>query len=225
MEVVTTSGKPEVKEAPKIEDSDAYDEKTASALDHLQLLSKQQRLIMLKSSDLQAYKQHSVLFNPRNDYGQSFATGVQRLKPTHIMTFKTQLTKVEIVSRQQIILQTQSQIFVYRFVNSDCFGQCVFQFSLKNSLLYAYQLDRTGFIAKFAIALDRMTLAVGGKQAFDFENEKMVQVFAYNYSRETLVKEFEIRCNERNAMSAPGNWPPADMKFDEEGKRLVMVNK
>ena len=53
--------------------------------------------MMLKSSDLQAYKKYSVLFNARNDYGQSFVAGVQKLKPTHIKTFKTQIGKVEIV--------------------------------------------------------------------------------------------------------------------------------
>ena len=40
MDAVITSGKPEVRETPKLEDPDAYDEKTASALDHLTLLSK-----------------------------------------------------------------------------------------------------------------------------------------------------------------------------------------
>ena len=41
---------------PKLEDPDAYDEATATSLDHLQQLSREQRLMMLKSSDLQAYK-------------------------------------------------------------------------------------------------------------------------------------------------------------------------
>lgn len=80
-------------------DPDKYDEETAASLEHLQHLPLEAKLMMLRSSDLQAYKQHSVLFHARNDYGQSFVAGVQKLKPTYIMTFKTQIAKVEIVSR------------------------------------------------------------------------------------------------------------------------------
>lgn len=56
-------------------------------------------LLVLKQQELQAYKKDSVLFHARNDYGHSFVTGVKKLKPTHIMTFKTKINKLEIVSR------------------------------------------------------------------------------------------------------------------------------
>lgn len=95
---------------------------------------------------------------------------------------------------------------------------------MKNTLLFGYQLDQKGFIQKFAIALDRMIIS-SGKQMFEFENEKVVQLFAYDSQKEHLVKDFEIKCNERNALGLPSNWPPADLKFDDQGKRLVIVNK
>lgn len=60
---------------------------------------------------------------------------------------------------------------------------------------------------------------------FEFENEKIIQLYTYDCERDRLGKDFEIRCNERNALGLPSNWPPADMQFDDQGKRLVIVNK
>ena len=65
-------------------DEDQHDEETAASLEHLQQLPMEARLAMLRSSDLAAYKKYSVLFHARNDYGQSFVAGVQKLKPTYI---------------------------------------------------------------------------------------------------------------------------------------------
>lgn len=122
-------------------DPDQEDEETVASLAHLQQLPYDAKLLMLRSTELSAYKKYSVLYHARNDYGQSFVAGVQKLKPTYILTFKTQIAKVDIVSRQQIVIQTQSQIFFYRFTASDRFGQSLFQFSLKNALLFGYQLN------------------------------------------------------------------------------------
>ena len=131
-------------------------------------------LVVLKSKEMQAYKKNSVLFHSRNDYGHSFVTGVKKLKPTHIMTFKTKINKLEIVSRHQIIIQTQSQLFVYRFTPcTNRFGQCTYEFSMKNCISFAYQLSTEGFIQKFCIALDRTKIATG-KMTFEFENEKII---------------------------------------------------
>ena len=48
------------------------------------------------------------MFQRRSDFGRSFVTGVMKLKPTYIMSFKTKINKIEIVSRHQIVVQTQS---------------------------------------------------------------------------------------------------------------------
>lgn len=113
---------------------------------------------------------------------------------------------------------------MYRFTPSNRFGQCSYEYSMKNCISFAYQLNSEGLINKFCVALDRMKIATG-KMTFEFENEKIIQVFTYDSDRKHLRKDFEIECNERNALGMPGNWPPADLKFDEQGKRLVIVNK
>lgn len=47
----------------------------------------------------------------------------------------------------------------------------------------------------------------------------------YDYKHGTFKKEFDILCNDRNALGSSINWPPADVKFDDIGHRLLVVNK
>ena len=57
------------------------------------------------------------------------------------------------------------------------------------------------------------------------ENVKSIGVFTYDKEKKYLRKEFEITCNDRNTLGSATNWPPADIKFDDMGKRLIIVNK
>lgn len=105
-----------------IQDPKHFDEQTAQELSHLKYLTQEQIVIMLSQPKLCSYKKESVMFHKRNDFGRSFVTGVKKLKPTYIMSLKTKINKVEIVSRHQIVIQTQSQLFIYSFAASDKFG-------------------------------------------------------------------------------------------------------
>ena len=73
------------------------------SLGHLSNLSQEQAKIMLSSSELSAYKKHSIVFNPRKDAYKA-DDEVKYLRPCHVKTFVDPVYKVEVVSRHQTII-------------------------------------------------------------------------------------------------------------------------
>ena len=87
---------------PVESDARTEDEKIIAELQHLKHLSDEQKQILLDSSDLSAFKQFSLNYNPikANDKSSDHI----RLRPTHVKTFGDIIVKIEIVSRYQTII-------------------------------------------------------------------------------------------------------------------------
>ena len=79
-----------------------------------------------------------------------------------------------------------------------------------------------------AIAIDKENIkedTIEFSGADESMQDQFIKVFHAQGKQKKLRKEFEILCNDSNGMSGRMNWPPADIKFDKKGMRLVVLNK
>ena len=150
------------------------------------------------------------------------------LRPTHIKSYADHIVKIEIISKYQIIVQTNYEIFLYRCEPGKKFGVGILELTEYCTVRYSYVTDILGQIHKMAIAIDKENIkedTIEFSGADEVIYDQFIKVFHAQGNQKKLRKEFEIHCNESNGMSGRMNWPPSDLQFDKKGMRLIVLNK
>ena len=191
--------------------------------------------ILLNSSDLSEFKKYSIVYNPvedkrKSDDGQDDKDKVQYVRPCYVKSFKDNVVRVEVASRHQTIIQTVYEVFVYRSdgINLSSFGQGRMELNQVCALRYAYCLDHLGFIRVLAVAVDKENLredTVEFSGAEELLYNRNIRIFNARGQNKSLKKAFDIHCNQSNGLDGLVNWPPSDLKFDDQAKRIVVVSK